>query len=484
MIETASDAADASERLLEPGTRKLLATLVTTLGTGLDALRESRAALQASLDDGGLPELRAPGGDRSCRDLPAVFPDLRVKLAAALAAPALEAARASRARAIVVDLARCLPGRGTALAAQESLAATLEKADRQGPPVVIGLRPLMQPEPELLARGRPVPAGCADLALCMARYGRELAAGPGMHLRLAGIESADEAGLWVAAIDTAVDELGLDPGSVTVTVAIDTLAGAFGAAEILRALHERAIAIAVDAPASLRSFLRAFRRNPRAVLPDSAELTGNAHFQRSLGRHVVRLARAQGALALAPEVAPPEGGGERERRRITGVLERAVRDGFDGVVVGDAALVDDAAEVFRRLLPGGRRPRETRIDTRVTSADLLQPPTGKITEAGIRANLELALAGFAATRAGRAVLELGSRYRSAPEIDLAADQLWQWVRHETGVLDDGRIVDESLFRQLLDDLEPPGDAAGALSRHVLDQDGPGDFLAAAANAVD
>jgi malate synthase len=29
--------------------------------------------------------------------------------------------------------------------------------------------------------------------------------------------------------------------------------------------------------------------------------------------------------------------------------------------------------------------------------------------------------------------------------------LWQWVRHETGVLDIGRIVTPDLFRTLLDD---------------------------------
>lgn len=34
---------------------------------------------------------------------------------------------------------------------------------------------------------------------------------------------------------------------------------------------------------------------------------------------------------------------------------------------------------------------------------------------------------------------------------LAGAQLWQWVKHETGVLDEGRIVTAELFGQLLED---------------------------------
>jgi len=481
-IEAAPDAAEASARLLDDATRFLLASLVATLGPGLEALREARAARQGRLDGGRLPDLKAAAGNGQCRDVPAALEDVRGVLAAAPVAPALETACTSQAGAVVVDLARCLPGRGTALAAHAAIAGALESADRDGPPVVIGLRSLAEPEPELLAAGRPAPAGFVDLALCAARQGRKLAAGAGFHLRLAGIESADEAGLWASAIDAAVDHLGLGTGTVTATVAIDTLAGAFGAADILEALQDRAFALAVDGQAWLRSFLHAFRGNPRAILPDAAELTGNTHFQRSLGRHAVRVAHRAGALALAPEVLPLQGDDDRERRRVTGVLERAVRDGFDGVLVGDAVLVADAAAVFRRLLHGGRQARPARDGSRITAADLLQPPTGKITEAGVLANLELVLAGHAATRAGRAVLELGGRYRAAPEIGLAADQLWQWVRHETGVLDDGRIIDEPLFQELLDAFEPSREAAEALLQHVLDENGPGDFLAAAAGA--
>ena len=47
-----------------------------------------------------------------------------------------------------------------------------------------------------------------------------------------------------------------------------------------------------------------------------------------------------------------------------------------------------------------------------------------------------------------------SRYSAA---QLAAAQLWQWIHHATGVLDEGRIVTADLVRKLVD--EEVSDAA-------------------------
>lgn len=69
----------------------------------------------------------------------------------------------------------------------------------------------------------------------------------------------------------------------------------------------------------------------------------------------------------------------------------------------------------------------------IEGADLLLVPRGRITERGMRANIHTALT------------------QSDMEANLATAQLWQWVRHETGVLDEGRIVTPQLFGALLDD---------------------------------
>ncbi len=70
---------------------------------------------------------------------------------------------------------------------------------------------------------------------------------------------------------------------------------------------------------------------------------------------------------------------------------------------------------------------------RVEAADLLLVPRGRITERGIRENIRTAVVG------------------EGTAVPLACAQLWQWVHHETGVLDEGRIVTAQLFSSLLDD---------------------------------
>jgi len=93
---------------------------------------------------------------------------------------------------------------------------------------------------------------------------------------------------------------------------------------------------------------------------------------------------------------------------------------------------------------------------RIEAADLLLVPRGRITERGIRWNIRTAL------------------QQTGTAAALARAQLWQWVRHATGVLDEGRIVTGELFTALLDkELAEMGgtdgkeNAAQELAREVL-----------------
>jgi malate synthase len=96
---------------------------------------------------------------------------------------------------------------------------------------------------------------------------------------------------------------------------------------------------------------------------------------------------------------------------------------------------------------------------RIEAADLLLVPRGRITERGIRQNICTAL------------LQTGT------VAALARAQLWQWVRHETGVLDEGRIVTGELFATLLEDElaeigsdDVPAEAAQDLAGMVLSEE--------------
>jgi len=88
----------------------------------------------------------------------------------------------------------------------------------------------------------------------------------------------------------------------------------------------------------------------------------------------------------------------------------------------------------------------------VDAGDLLQIHKGRITADGVRENLQTAL-----------------QYHAGGDVDeasgeLALAQLWQWVHHATGVLDEGRKVDIALLEELLEHDASGSRAAGKLLR--------------------
>lgn len=96
-------------------------------------------------------------------------------------------------------------------------------------------------------------------------------------------------------------------------------------------------------------------------------------------------------------------------------------------------LIESACESRGIQVTGDVSPPNLARPGKIVAADLLLVPHGRITEEGIRENIRT---------------YLGKDPSSAR---LACAQLWQWVHHETGVLDEGRIVTPELFEELLDD---------------------------------
>src|SRR5262249_56613098 len=74
--------------------------------------------------------------------------------------------------------------------------------------------------------------------------------------------------------------------------------------------------------------------------------------------------------------------------------EREARDGFDGTWVAHPDLVPTAMEVFQRMLgPKPHQKERLREEVKVSAEQLqqLQVPGGKVTEAGVRNNVSVAL---------------------------------------------------------------------------------------------
>jgi malate synthase len=108
-----------------------------------------------------------------------------------------------------------------------------------------------------------------------------------------------------------------------------------------------------------------------------------------------------------------------------------------------------ATGIFDDLMPGPNQLHRLREDVRVTAADLLQVPQGKITEAGLRANVSIGIQYLEAWLRGTGCVPLYHLMEDAATAEISRAQVWQWIRHDGGVLEDGRKVTSALVRDLI-----------------------------------
>lgn len=131
---------------------------------------------------------------------------------------------------------------------------------------------------------------------------------------------------------------------------------------------------------------------------------------------------------------------------------REVRAGHDGTWVAHPGLVPVARQVFDEHMPENnqiRMPAES--SSRITAQNLLEIPTGRITEAGLRRNVDVALQYIESWLRGNGCVPIYNLMEDAATAEICRAQLWQWIRYGAR-LDDGRIVTAELYDQVLTEI--------------------------------
>src|SRR3989475_579815 len=132
---------------------------------------------------------------------------------------------------------------------------------------------------------------------------------------------------------------------------------------------------------------------------------------------------------------------------------REANDGFDGTWVAHPDLVEVAGQVFDRALQGSpNQLGRVRDDVDVTAHDLLdvEVPGGKVTEAGLRSNVRVAIQYLEAWLRGTGAVTISNLMEDTATAEIARSQVWQWVHHGAR-LDDHITVNEGLVRQVGDE---------------------------------
>ena len=111
--------------------------------------------------------------------------------------------------------------------------------------------------------------------------------------------------------------------------------------------------------------------------------------------------------------------------------QREVRAGHDGTWVAHPALVPIAKAVFDEGMPGLNQLQMTRDDVHVTAEDLLQVPSGSITELGIQLNVDVGLEYLHAWLGGSGAVPIYHLMEDAATAEICRAQLWQWAHHRS-----------------------------------------------------
>jgi malate synthase len=139
---------------------------------------------------------------------------------------------------------------------------------------------------------------------------------------------------------------------------------------------------------------------------------------------------------------------EEALAKVRADKEREAGDGHDGTWVAHPGLVPVAMEVFDRLMPTPNQLHKTLAEVQVSAKDLLTIPQGTITETGLRNNVSVSIQYMAAWLNGNGCVPINNLMEDAATAEISRAQIWQWIKHPAGKLEDGRKVAAELFRAI------------------------------------
>jgi malate synthase len=482
MPVTITRAVDGMDRVLTPQVLMLLEELARAFQGGRDRVLAERAARQVRLDLGERPTLRPETASiRSSTwrvaPPPPALADRRVEITGPAERKMMINALNSGATGFMADMEDALSptwdnvihGHGSLIdAAQGTLDYTgpdgrAYRLNEKVATLLVRPRGWHLDEPHVRVNDIPISASLFDFAVAFAHGAR--------YFYLPKLEGHLEARLWREVIGAAERTMGVQAGTVRVTVLIETILAAFEMDEILFELRDYGAALNAGRWDYIFSIIKKFRLDPAFVLPDRAQITMTTPFMRAYTERLVRTCHQRGAQAIGgmaafiPSRRDPVAN-EVAMRRVLEDKAREAEGGFDGTWVAHPDLVPVALEAFAAR--GAPVPAPPPGDD--TSALLdVRIPGSAITAAGVRANVRVALLYLESWLHGQGAVAIDNLMEDTATAEIARAQLWQWIRHRA-VLTGGAIVTPDMYMSARAEAlagRPTGPAVGLLDQLVL-----------------
>ena len=456
--------------LLTPRALAFIADLHRRFDAERRALLGARFARQARFDAGERPDFLAEtaairSSDWRVAAIPPALLDRRVEITGPVDRKMIINALNSDAKVFMADFEDSTsPTWDNLIDGQRNLvdavAGTIEYRSPDGrhytlrpDPAVLVVRPRgwHLPEKHLQVDGEAVAGGLFDFGLFAFHNAAALhARDRGPYLYLPKLQGHREAALWDAVLAHAEHVLGLPPGTIKVTVLIETLPAAFEMDEILHAMRTRIVGLNCGRWDYIFSCIKTLHAHADFVLPERGQVGMTSPFLKAYSELLIRTCHRRGAFAMGGMAAQIPISGDAEANasamaRVRADKQREAQAGHDGTWVAHPGLIPIALEEFAAVMPQANQLSRLREDVVVTREDLLALPAGTITRAGFENNIEVCVRYLAAWLDGLGCVPIHHLMEDAATAEIARAQLWQWLHRDGVALDDGTPIGRALF---------------------------------------
>ncbi|KAK8114105.1 hypothetical protein PG999_006174 [Apiospora kogelbergensis] len=356
------------------------------------------------------------------------------------------------------------------------------RTDRTLPTLIVRPRGWHLEEKHVTVDGEPISGSLFDFGLYFFHNAFEsVKQGFGPYFYLPKMESHLEARLWNDAFNLGQDYIGMRRGTIRGTVLIETIMAAFEMDEIIYELRDHSAGLNCGRWDYIFSVIKKFRQNSNFILPDRGNVTMTVPFMDAYVKLLIQTCHKRGVHAMGGMAAqiPIKDDKEANDKAMDGVRAdklREVRAGHDGTWVAHPALAAIASEIFNKHMPTPNQLFVRREDVKIGQNDLLNMNVpGKITEEGIRKNLNIGLGYMEAWIRGVGCVPINYLMEDAATAEVSRSQLWQWVRHGVTTAE-GKRVDKAyalkLLKEQTDELAkkaPQGNKYGLAAQYFAGQ---------------
>lgn len=316
------------------------------------------------------------------------------------------------------------------------------------------------PEKHITVHGETMSGSLVDFGLYFFHNAKVLInKGSGPYFYLPKIENYREARLWDDVFIFAQNYLHIPHGTIKATVLVETILASFQLHEILWELRDHSAGLNCGRWDYIFSFIKKFKNRTGYIFPDRSDVTMTAPFMRAYTQLVVqtchkRGVHAMGGMAAQIPIKNDTVANEAAIAKVKADKLREVTDGHDGTWVAHPGLVSVALDVFNEHMPFANQiEAKPRTEFQTSKDELIALPQGKITEEGIRSNINVGILYIESWLRGNGAAAIYNLMEDAATAEISRTQLWQWIHANATTTDGKKITPEWYLALKAEELE-------------------------------